>query len=75
MGIRPEDIKEKQGYYISGKGRWRLKEEDGRQIVRCNIEHGYEFDLDVRRKDGNLRLFFYIGDPDSWDLYEYEKQE
>lgn len=58
----------------SGAGTWRLDEGRRRQqFVQIVLETRTGTELERQWKDGNLRLFFWIGDPDEGNRFIFEK--
>jgi hypothetical protein len=71
------------GQPVTGRGKWKLGEREGHQQVQLEFlstdqpeRYGSDYgtQLNVDRKNANLILFYYRGDPDEQDRVEFTKQ-
>ena len=70
-----------KGAFASGTGKWRLSASAGEQVLLCELidfpgsDTGHSIiEVRIRKVGSDLRLFFFIGDPDERNVFEFEKR-
>lgn len=59
----------------SGHGMWRVRAQQGRDLIQLTFEGGFGDELDISNSRGSqTTLYYFIGDPDSGQRIEFIKQ-
>jgi hypothetical protein len=71
-----------KGVFASGTGKWWVSAIAGEQVLRCELRKLPDsitgdtiIEVRIRQVRSGLRLFFFIGDPDEGNLFEFEKKQ